>query len=228
MPVTRTPPALIVSDLGGTTVADPGLIVPALRTALGHVGVVEVSDDAVASVRGADKRVAVATLLSEHGADPDLTERALEIFKEIVLADVQDGHYHALPGAERFLRDARQVGVPLVITTGFPVDVCDALLQHLGWVDLVVTSVSAEEVDHGRPAPDLIEEAMARARVRDAALVANIGDTANDLASGRAAGVGWNIAVLTGAHSRRLLQAQPGDIVLDDLGQVAGLLGIGT
>jgi phosphoglycolate phosphatase len=60
----------------------------------------------------------------------------------------------------------------------------------------------------GRPSPAMILEAMRRTGVTDPAGVMVVGDTVLDLQAGTAAGAGWVIGVLSGAHDRsRLLQA---------------------
>lgn len=219
-------PALLVSDLGGTLVADPGLVVPALRAALAEVGVHRVSDAALAAVRGRDKRAAIAELLGAAGVVAEQVSPALEAFTARVLDDVRSGRYAPLPGAGEVLAAARRTGLHVAVTTGFPVEVRDALIDHVGWDVWLCARVSGEEVARGRPAPDLILEAMRRCGVDDAGQVANVGDTASDLASGRAAGVGWNLAVLSGAHGVRQLDAGPHDVVVADLAGVGRAIGV--
>ena len=83
--------------------------------------------------------------------------------------------------------------------------------------------VCGGDVQHGRPAPDLIFRAMHVADIADAQQVMNVGDTALDLQAGHYAGVRWNVGVLSGAHSREQLAQAPHTHVLGsvaDLGSI--------
>jgi phosphoglycolate phosphatase-like HAD superfamily hydrolase len=94
-----------------------------------------------------------------------------------------------------------------------------------GTLDAVVC---ADEVDTGRPAPDMIREAMARTGVTDAARVLVAGDTVLDVRAGRAAGAGLVIAVLTGAQEAAELRAEGPTHVLGGVAGVPALLGPGA
>ncbi len=80
--------------------------------------------------------------------------------------------------------------------------------------------VAADEVQHGRPAPDLIHESMRRVGEYDPLAVLTAGDTVSDLLAAVAAGVGWNVGVLTGAHFREKMEAQPHSVILESLGDL--------
>ena len=94
------------------------------------------------------------------------------------------------------------------------------LMAALAWQDAVDTVVCGDDVASGRPAPDLIHEAMANVGVTEPLQVATVGDTSLDLEAGAAAGVGWNIGVLSGAHGRDALERSPHTHIL---GSVADL-----
>jgi phosphoglycolate phosphatase-like HAD superfamily hydrolase len=53
--------------------------------------------------------------------------------------------------------------------------------------------------------------------------VANVGDTVLDLQAGRNAKVAWNVGVLTGAHERALMAAQPHTHLLSSVAELPGL-----
>ena len=72
-------------------------------------------------------------------------------------------------------------------------------------------------VRRGRPAPDLIHEAMGLVGEGESPAVLTVGDTVSDLDAAHAAGVGWSIAVLTGAHSRDRLYGRPHSAILDSV-----------
>ena len=67
--------------------------------------------------------------------------------------------------------------------------------------------VGSNEIRRGRPAPDLIHEAMRRLSLGEPAAVAYAGDTPGDIASGVAAGCGHVYGLTCGAHDRGELEA---------------------
>ena len=67
--------------------------------------------------------------------------------------------------------------------------------------------------------------AMRLTGVEDPALVANVGDTTLDLEAAANAGVGWNIGVLSGAHTREALERAPHTHIVASVVDVPDLLG---
>jgi phosphoglycolate phosphatase-like HAD superfamily hydrolase len=90
----------------------------------------------------------------------------------------------------------------------------------------VDAALSPVDVGRGRPAPDLVLTAVIRSQASSVASVVVVGDTTSDVASGRAAGAGLVVGVLTGAHDRAALTAAGADAVIDDVSVLPALLGI--
>lgn len=84
------------------------------------------------------------------------------------------------------------------------------LLAALGWEAGTVDAViCGDDVPQGRPAPYMIFRCMEATGALSVGRVANVGDTVLDLRAGYNAGVRLNVGVLTGAHGRDLLAAEP-------------------
>ncbi len=81
-------------------------------------------------------------------------------------------------------------------------------------------SIAGDEVEFGRPAPNMIFKTMERLHVDDANMVVNIGDTPSDLESGRNAGCALSLGVTNGTHSHEQLAALPNDGLLRHLGEL--------
>ena len=122
-----------------------------------------------------------------------------------------------MPGAADTIRALRDAGITVALTTGFAPTTRDALLDALGWRDLVDVALSPADAGRGRPAPDLILTALLRTATSSVRAVAVAGDTSSDVLSGRRAGAGFVAGVLSGAHGADALLAAGADAVLDDV-----------
>jgi phosphonatase-like hydrolase len=94
----------------------------------------------------------------------------------------------------------------------------------LGWAARFDAVVCGDEVEAGRPSPAMIREAMRRTGVADPARVLAVGDTTLDLQAGTAAGAGWVVGVLSGAHDRARLLQGPHTHLLASVAAIPGLL----
>ena len=225
--------ALVVFDLAGTTIEDHHVVGSCLVEAVAAVGVTVGRDDANA-VMGLPKPVAIAQLLSKlDGARVDVScervVRAAATFQEKILRHYgSPGAVVPISGVEDVLETLRANGAKIAIDTGFSSAIAAAITDRLGWIEsgLVDTCVASDEVRLGRPAPDLLFEAMRRTGVVDPKAVAKVGDTPADLGEGASAGCGWNIGVTYGTHSRAELADHPHTMLIDDIHQLPGVLGV--
>ena len=220
----KSRPKLVVMDMAGTTINDPGLVLGALRAGLESIGLCDVSDEEINAHMGEHKLDAFQAIAEAHGRDPETAFWALDEFNRIVLYEIMQGRYEPLPGARQAIQRLLDAGLKVALTTGFPEAIMQAILDHAGWSELVDAIVSSEQVEAGRPAPDMIHAVMQATGIADPSEVANLGDAPTDLASGRAAGVGWNFGVLTGAHTAESLRPGPNDRVMTDVVAVVDAL----
>ncbi|MYU18096.1 HAD family hydrolase, partial [Streptomyces sp. SID8361] len=130
----------------------------------------------------------------------------------------------AKDGAEDVLAGLHERGIKTCLMTGFDAAVQDALLETLGWRDMVDLTVAQSGTLRGRPYPDLILSAVIQLRVDAVQRVLVAGDTVNDLLAGTCAGAGHVIGVLGGAHDREHLRSAPHTAIAADLKDVLGNL----
>lgn len=202
-----TSPALVILDMAGTTVEDRGQVPTAFASTLAANGI-SIGADEITLVRGASKRQAIRNLLPP--ADAAQADRIYAEFRRNLAHAYNTGGVRAVAGAASLIYHLRARGIKVALTTGFDRDIATLLLSSLGWTRNTVDAVvCGDDVENGRPAPDLILLAMKLTAIDDAARVANVGDTVLDLESGARAGVKWNIGVLSGAHSRAALERAP-------------------
>ncbi len=218
---------LVALDMAGTTIDDHGGVYEALLRAVRATGASCTPAD-VERWMGADKRVALRALaeLGGRGLDDDGVERAYAAFGEI-LADAYGSHPPVpIDGVPQALSELAERRVKVALTTGFARDVASPLLESIGWAigdGVIEAVVCVDEVARGRPAPDLIEEAMRRTGVVEPARVLAAGDTVVDLQAARNAGV-VTVGVGTGNLGFDGLRGEPHDYLLASVADLPALV----
>jgi phosphoglycolate phosphatase len=218
---------LVVLDLAGTTVVDDGLVERAfLRAAeVAEIGdTLEDRDDALAYVRETmgQSKIEVFRALS---VDEEQAQRGNAAFEAAYAEFVETDGVEAVPGAESVIRRLRASGLKIALTTGFSRTTQDAIIDILGWRELVDVILSPADAGRGRPYPDLPLTALLRTGASSVASMVVVGDTASDIASGLAAGAGLVVGVLTGAHDEATLNEAGADAVLESIAELPELLG---
>lgn len=214
---------LVVCDMAGTTVRDAGQVPQAFKSALAAHGIA-VTPQAINSLRGASKRLAILNLIPDGADRASLAERVYATFVEH-LAQVFNGTVEPVPGAREMIDMLRQRGVRVALNTGFDRETTRLLLDALRWHEGVVDAVvCGDEVAQGRPAPYMIFHCMEATGVADVSRVANVGDTVLDLQAGHNAGVALNIGVLSGAHKRDQMQQQRHTYLIESVADLPELL----
>jgi phosphonatase-like hydrolase len=220
-----TQPDLVVFDMIGTTIQASENIPQAFVTAFAAEGVHLTSAD-VSSVRGKSKREAIRELLVARAGTKAAERRAdfvYAAFKAELLECYRDSPVTAIDGAEETFDWCRSHSIRTSLSTGFDRELAAVLVDKLAWSHWVDVIICNDDVAAGRPAPDLILAAMSRLHLADVGRVASVGDTVADLEAGANAGTGWNIGVLSGAHSREQLSTAPHTALIDSVAKLPEL-----
>ena len=205
---------LFLFDLAGTTVVDDDHVLRSFLQAAAAFGLA-VQPAELQSRMGWHKAEVFASLLAERDRDVALAQAMAERF-EVEFADlVQREPLQPTLGAVATLLALEAAKVQIGFNTGFTRKTANVVLAAMGWQRFI--SVASDEVAHGRPAPDLIQRAMAECGVTDPARVGVAGDTPADLLAGDAAQVGVLVGVGCGTHKLVELAAYPHTHLLDDL-----------
>jgi phosphonatase-like hydrolase len=209
---------LVIFDMAGTTIEDRGQVPAAFASTLAAHGLAVTADE-IGRVRGSSKRQAIRTLLPPGAADQ--ADRIYTDFRRALADSYMNGGVKCVAGADHVIAKLRRRGIRVALTTGFDRDIATLLLTSIGWTrDSIDAVVCGDDVDNGRPAPDMIVLAMKLTGVADPVRVANVGDTTLDLESAARAGVGWNIGVLSGAHAREALERAPHTHILNSVAEL--------
>jgi phosphonatase-like hydrolase len=223
--------ALVVFDMAGTTIEDAGQVPEAFTKVLSGHGIA-ITESELNALRGASKRDAIRHFASQQNPD-DLdarTDAIFDDFRAYLSGLFRAGGVKPIDGAAATFAWLRGRGIKVALNTGFDRTIADLIIQAVGWqaaVDTAVdTMVCGDDVSNGRPSPDLIFKAMERTGVSDAARVMAVGDTVLDLRAGRNAGAGWVVGVLSGAHSRKQLESEPHDNLINSVAELPALFGV--
>ncbi|MET8408118.1 HAD family hydrolase [Streptomyces sp. NPDC005195] len=219
---------LVVLDMAGTTVADGGLVERAFAVAAGELGVEPGSADHAEKldyVRATMGESKISVFRHLFGEEP-LAQRANSAFEKAYGELVDGGHIAPVAGAREAIEALTASGRTVVLSTGFARVTQDAILDALGWQDLVpLTLCPADAGGRGRPYPDMVLEAFLRTGAADGVQqIAVVGDTSYDMLSGVRAGAGLVAGVLTGAHDEAALRAAGAGHVLGSVAELPALL----
>ncbi|WP_344427831.1 phosphonatase-like hydrolase [Streptomyces lavendulocolor] len=219
------PIGLVVLDMAGTTVADGGLVEEAFVTA---ARALETEPDArmLAHVRATMGESKISVFRHLFG-DEARARRAAAAFEEAYGRLVAAGRVSPVPGAADAVARLRAQGRAVVLTTGFARVTQDAILDALGWRDLVHLTLCPADTEggRGRPYPDMVLAALIRTGAADGVRdVAVAGDTSYDMLSGVRAGARVVAGVLTGAHGADALRRAGATHVLGSVAELPDLL----
>jgi phosphonatase-like hydrolase len=222
--------ALVVFDIAGTTVRDNNKVGEAFQASLEHFGY-HIELDQINLYMGYEKNEAIRKILKteddevlvedSHIADihRDFVDRMIRYYET-------SSEIEPLPNAEETFTRLHEMGIKVAINTGFSRNIADVILKNLGWLErgLVDDMIASDEVERGRPFPDMISKLMQNAGITDAAAVAKVGDTEVDINEGKNAGCRYVIGISTGAYSRADLEPYQPTHIIDDLQDVIGIV----
>lgn len=227
--------------MAGTTVQDLSEVEACFNKAAQETGL-PASMERIKEMQGLPKRIVVQTLWTEFIGknDPTLSKNVENTYKHFT--SILEEHYRThevvpATGAMEAIQWLKYQNIKICLTTGFYRKVTNIILNRLGWdsgldehyrasseeafIDL---SLTPDETGKGRPHPDMILKAMDILGIEDVKKVLKIGDTPSDLMAGYNAGVGFNMAVTNGTHSRTQLEPFPHDALLDSIEQLPAKL----
>lgn len=201
----------VLFDLDGTLLDTAYLHTYAWWRALDEAGELRPMS-AVHPLIGMGSRELLCALLGRH--DQGISDAHGRYFSEL------HPQVRVLPGAATLLRAVAAAGGQVaVVTSAKPRDL-PALLGPLGCDDVIDELVHGEEADQAKPAPDLLELALARAGV-DPGRTVSVGDAVWDVQAARRVGVRC-VAVATGGVAPAVLREAGAAAVYDSCADLLG------
>jgi HAD superfamily hydrolase (TIGR01509 family) len=201
----------VVFDLDGVIVQSEELW-DAARRELAEEHDIEWPDGATDAMMGMSSKEWSSYMHDEVGV-PDPPD---EINRK-VLAWVEKRYRADLPWIDGAREAVQRIGAefPLGLATSSNREIIDIVVEVGGFEDLLKVTVSSEEVDRGKPAPDVYLEATRRMGV-DPRRTAAVEDSTNGLLAANAAGMRV-IAIPNDAHPPAEKGLAAADVVLDSI-----------
>lgn len=221
---------LVVFDMAGTVVNENNVVYKTLQRAINKKGYLLTLEFVLEHGAGKEKHQAIKDILQISDGD-EQNETAAIIFSDFK-KDLENAYSNlkvsSFKGVENLLIALKENNIKVALNTGYDKNTAQLLLDKMGWVlgvqyDALVT---ADDVQLGRPNPDMIFEAMDILEIEDALKVIKVGDSIIDIEEGRNANCGVTIGVTTGAHTREQLQSTHPTHVVDSLKELRKLLTI--
>jgi phosphoglycolate phosphatase len=214
----HTPYRSVLFDFDGTL----GDSYPAIAASVNHVrglyGLPPLSEDEVRRHVGRG-----AAYLLEHTVGRGETEAKLAAYRAHHPTVLHTGTT-LMPGAAEVLRRLHGHGFRLGVCSNKPVDFTRELLAYLRVNDCFDVVLGPEDVEHPKPAPDMLQVAMKRLGASPGEVL-YVGDMVVDIQTAHAAGVAvWVVA--TGSDEKGALDRARPERVLHDLAEIPSLLGI--
>ncbi|MEU6357455.1 HAD family phosphatase [Streptomyces sp. NPDC047072] len=176
----------VIFDLDGTLVDSEPNYYEAGRRTLAEYGVPDFTWAEHEQYVGISTRETIADWRERYGLEASVAE----------LLAVKNGHYLELaragtrvyPEMRKFVELLAGEGVPMAVASGSSLPAIEAILAGTGLDAYLRTVVSADEVAHGKPAPDVFLEAARRLDAEPADCVV-LEDAAPGAAAAHAAGM---------------------------------------
>ena len=204
----------IVFDMDGLMVDSEPLARRAWAKVLGSYDV-ELDDLTYARMVGL--RLEECARLVQERYDLPLGVDKLAHLKEVYLAEIRAEGVPTMPGLEHLIEKITQRAIPWAVATSSRLAEAQAVMEHLRLSDAYWAIAGGDEVDHGKPAPDVYLLAATRLGYRPEQCLA-LEDSVPGAQAARAAGM-TTIAVPNGFT--RAIDFPFVDYVYDSLAGVA-------
>ena len=199
---------LCVFDMAGTTVDEGNLVYKTVCNAINEVLMRAGKSDKQVSLElcleygaGKEKRNAIRDILNRldlsDACIESLTDMAFASFRDSLATAYSNDTLSEFEGMSELFKQLKASGRKVVLNTGYDAKTANKILTVLGWSvgDQVDALVTADDVDNGRPGPDMITLAMKQFNIDNSQQVLKAGDSGIDIEEGQNAECGLVLGV---------------------------------
>ena len=220
---------LVVFDMAGTTVKDEDYVGKAFQEAMLKYGY-HVSIEEINPLMGYKKTVAISMMLEKlEPIKGKVTNELMEAIHDAFVAGMLNFYstsdkIEALSYAEETFHKLRVKGIKVALNTGFSKDIANVIIDRLKWRDKIDALVASDEVENGRPSPDMIRKIMKQLAIHDPKEVAKVGDTEVDINEGKNVGCLYSIGITTGAFTEEELQPYEPTHIINRIDEIINIV----
>ncbi len=205
-------PAAVIFDMDGTLVATTEADFLAWQRIFKDAGKPLSFDDYFPLLGKKSQDVVYKVLkLEEDDAEHALLQK-MKYFEEIVAEKGID----LMPNAEVFLQDLKSLGIPLALATSSRKLKMELVLAEVGLLKYFDVLVSGEDVEHGKPSPDIFLLTADKLGIRPGQCLV-FEDAVNGVKSAKAAGM--KCIAITHTHDAEDLDLA--DLVVSDFSELS-------
>lgn len=167
-----------------------------------------------------EETLIAATVLYQNGYPWNEAKQAVE--RALKRADsLRDYRRDLKPvlGMKDTLKRLKDRGLLLALATCDLRDQTEEILRILGIAHLFDSILSAEEVSHPKPHPQMVLTICKRLNIPPAETIL-VGDTEVDMAMGKKAGIALTVGILEGGITPRAEMEKVADVVIDSLSEI--------
>jgi len=220
IPLTRKRIACIIEEMGG-----PQELGDSIMRAWGVDPVTQRIDPRgpCVSAPHSEETLIAATVLYQNGYPWNEAKKAAERALERANS-LRDYRRDLKPvmGMKETLERLKERGLLLALATCDVRNQTEEILRILGVADIFDVILSAEEVSHPKPHPEMVLTICERLKVPCSETIL-VGDTEGDMAMGRRAGIAFTVGVLEGGITPRAEMERVADVVIDSLPEIRPL-----
>ncbi len=219
---------MVVFDMAGTAIDENNMVYKCIQKALNTHHIPATLEQVLDVGAGKEKLQAIKDVYAEVMRDIVAEETARSIYDtfsqllhdayEIIDMKLYDGLRSTL-----FYLYKRDIKV--VFNTGYTKDVATKILKKVDCIvgrdiDLLVT---ADMVENGRPAPDMINYALYNFQIKPWECI-KVGDSAIDILEGKSAKAKYSIGITTGAQTYDQLNTENPDFIIHNLREIIPII----
>lgn len=219
---------LIIFDMAGTTVNESNIVYKTIQSVIEDFGYDLDLDFVLLHGAGKEKWQAIHDILQElvqNKPDNEEVSRIYRDFEDKLKFAYNVSPMHLFDGVLHAINQFRKDQIKVAFNTGYSRSVAESILRKVDVqigrdIDLLVTS---SEVQHSRPAPDMIVKACEVLGIAPENSI-KIGDSKIDIEEGKNAGVKYNIGITTGAQQRQILEQAEPDFIIDHMDELLPII----
>jgi phosphoglycolate phosphatase len=210
---------LLIFDLDGTLVDTKQDLTNAVNATRARMGLPALDEQLVSSYVGDGAPTLIRRVLAPEASEEALA-RALEFFLAYYGEHKLDCT-RPYPGVREALERLSRAGVQMAVLTNKPVRVSQAILEGLSLEGYFARIYGGNSFEQKKPDPVGVETLLAELGVeRERAMI--VGDSAIDVRTARNASV--KVCGVTYGFQPETLAAEPPDVVVDSLAQLADII----